>query len=230
MRIYVLGETGQRVWIENERHERRYLYTEVQPCTNCREYRWTEQESTAIQRAVELILALSNFELDVFHALFGAYSGKDGHDGYCLGDLLRPFGQPFEYDSDKIGLWKTVLFLASYAGPSDIELAYLVTAHRKIGRLEEHVCEEHKLELKAISSSRRSFQEQHLFWIDAEKVLCHLPGLRGKSPEEIASYFKQHWDELVRCKKCRVVLDCYEHERGNSVCFKCEPQAAEAAS
>lgn len=228
MHMYVLDEPDQRVRIESEEQGEPYLYAEVQPCMKCREYRWTEQECTAIKRAVELILALSNFELDVYHALFNTYSSSDAHDALCLGSLLDPLRQPFEYDSDKIGLWKTVLFLASCAGPSDIELAHLVTAHGKFGRLERHICEEHQSELKAIPSPTRAFQEQHLIWIDAGDVLGHLPGLRGKSPEEAARYFKQRWDELKRCEKCQEAFVCEDLAHG--VCFRCEPSGSEATA
>jgi len=172
---------------------------------------------------------LSDFEVDVFHALADTYGSSDAHDALCLRSLLEPFQQPFECDSHKIGLWKTVLFLASYAGPSDIELAHLVAAHKKLGRLENHVCEEHRSELEAIPSLRRSFQEQHLYWIDSENILRCLPGLRGKSLEETARYLKQQWDELERCQKCHNILICEDLERGHGICFKCEPPGVEAA-
>lgn len=229
MRVYALDRIGNPVRVEGEGNSER-CYAEVRPCTLCREHRWAKRECTALKRAVALIATLSKFELDVYHALTVTYGSSDAHDAFRLGSLLRPLRQPFECDSYEIGLWKTVLRLAIDVGPADMKLARLVAAYKRIRRLEDHVCEEHKLELERVPAPRCSFQQQHLDWIDSEDMLEHLPGVRGKSPQEMARYFKQQWEALDRCRKCRKVLHYGEREDGEGVCLECASPEAQAVA
>ncbi len=196
-------------------------FIEIIPCSQCKVFLWIDDERALIRNAVELIWALSDFELDTWHALSATYSGRDANDAIHLSNLLNPLRELSEYDSDEIGLLEYVLRLAAFAGPANINIKLLNVVWGKLQRLVAHIESKHRDDLAPWSR----FSVGYLDWIDEKRLLSYLPGIRGKSESEITAYLKREWERLERCKKCKEILALGQDEgKLSGLCHKCEPQ------
>lgn len=218
MQVYVLDEKGHYAF--DEHHQQRSI--ELEPCSDCVKHQWSQDERVAIERAVKLVWHLADFERAVFHALGQCYSRSDWRHEYQLGRLAHPVKQPFECDSEQIGLLKGVVLLAAFVGPADIEIGHLVSVHRKLEKLTIHIHNDHRNEAKAPLAPLHWFGTTYPQWIYPEQLLRYLPDIRGKSAQEVADHLKHKWDALKRCKRCKDIIALYQDEdRPNGLCYEC---------
>ena len=73
MKVYILDE-GTR-FVYDESGDRRYV--DVMPCPECMKYQWKENEKATVQKAVDLIFLLADFNRAVFHEETGCVSSSD---------------------------------------------------------------------------------------------------------------------------------------------------------
>ncbi len=221
MKVFILDDKNSYVYDGSRNRQ----FIELAPCSDCKTFLWSDDERTLIQDAVQFVWELSDFELDVWHALSATYCSKDANDAIRLGNLLNPLRDLFEYDSEEIGSLRDVLQLAAFAGPISINIEKAKIVYKKIRKFVVHIHNKHRDEKGKVLAPSDWFNNGSLDWIDLDRLLSFLPGVRGKSESEIAAYLKEEWEKLDRCKKCNQILAIGQDEgKLNGICYKCEPQ------
>jgi hypothetical protein len=160
----------------------------------------------------------------MWRVLTDSVSGEDENDAIRLANLINPLREPFEYDNTDIGLLRGVLQLAALAGPANISTSEVNLAYGEIAALVAHIHNEHRDENGMALAPSHWFNADYLAWLNPERLLIFLPGIRGKTELGITEYLKQEWEKLERCGKCNEILALAQGEGELSgVCYKCEP-------
>lgn len=193
--------------------EGRGRYVEIVPCSKCSEYRWSDNEKTAVLQAVDFSRLLADFISIRHYDATGSVSTSDWRYLFDLNCLINPFKELINYDGGQIRLLRGILRIAGFAGVSDINSKYLIAAYRVIGDLILHIHNEHRDEigeppsfLNPLDDGSAPFQPlpvaplscfepDYPDWVDLEQLFFMIPEIRGLSFEHIHDYCKKALDQ-----------------------------------